>query len=134
MTPEGLFEPTVMFFELSNSLVMFQTVINKILQDLINTEEVASFIDDVIVGKEEEEGYKKIVEEIVKILAENDLYVKPKKYKWKVREVEFLGVVIGPEEIKMEEVKAKGMLNWPTPKGVKNIQKFLGLALLLAIH
>ena len=69
MTPEGLFEPTVMFFGLSNSLVVFQTVINKILQDLINTKEVASFIDDVIAIKEEKEGYRKVVEEIVKILA-----------------------------------------------------------------
>ena len=81
MTLEGLFEPTVMFFRLSNSLVMFQTMINKILQDFINTGEVVSFIDDVIVGKEEEEGYKKVVEEIVKMLAENDLYVKPEKNK-----------------------------------------------------
>jgi len=81
MTLEGLFEPTVMFFRLSNSPVMFQTMINKILQDFINTGEVVSFIDDVIVGKEEEEGYKKVVEEIVKMLAENDLYVKPEKNK-----------------------------------------------------
>jgi len=41
--------------------------------------------------------------------------------------VGFLGVVIGPDGIKMEEEKVKGMLDWPTPKCVKNIQKFLGL-------
>jgi len=38
-----------------------------------------------------------------------------------VREIEFLGIVIGPEGIKMEEEKVKGVLDWPTPKGVKNI-------------
>ena len=81
MTPEGLFEPTVMFFGLSNSLVIFQIVINKILQNLINTKEVASFINDIIVGKEKEEIYKKVVKEVVKILAENDLYMKLEKYK-----------------------------------------------------
>ncbi len=43
-------------------------------------------------------------------MAENDLYVKLEKYKWKVREVGFLGVVIGPEEIKIEEEKIKGVL------------------------
>jgi len=42
--------------------------------------------------------------------------------------VGFLGVVIGPDGIKMEEEKVKGMLDWPTPKCVKDIQKFLGLA------
>jgi len=54
---------------------------NEILQDLINTGKVASFIDDVIVGIEEEEGHDEIVEEIVRRLAENDLYVKLEKYK-----------------------------------------------------
>jgi len=54
MTPEGLFELTVMFFELTNSPAIFQMMINKILQDLINTEKVASFIDDIIIGIEEE--------------------------------------------------------------------------------
>ena len=45
-----------------------------------------------------------------------------------MREVEFLGVVIGLEEIKMEEEKMSMVLDQPTPLGVKNIQKFLGLA------
>ena len=45
-----------------------------------------------------------------------------------MREVEFLGVVIGPEGIKIEEGKVKGVLEWLTPKCVKDMQKFLGLA------
>jgi len=69
-----------------------------------------------------------LVAEMIKRLEENDLYVKPEKCKWKVREVEFLGIVIGPEGIKMEKEKVKGVLEWPTPKCVKDVQKFLGLA------
>jgi len=72
-------------------------MMNEILWDLINTRKVASFIDNVIVGTEEKEEYNKIVEEIVKRLAENDLYMKLEECKWKVREVKFLRVVIGPE-------------------------------------
>jgi len=56
------------------------------------------------------------------------LYVKLEKCKWKVKEVGFLGVVIGPEGIKMEEEKVKGVLEWLMPKCVKDVQKFLGLA------
>ena len=84
---------------------------NEILQNLINTRKVASFINDVIISMEMEEGHDEIVEEVVKRLAENDLYVKLEKYKWKVREVGFLGVVIGPEGIKMEEDKIKSILD-----------------------
>ena len=128
MTPEGSFEPTVMFFGLTNSPVMFQTIINEILRNLINTGEVASFIDDVIVGIEEEKRYDEVVEEVVRRLAENNLYVKPEKCKWKVKEVGFLKVIIGLEGIKMEKEKIKRVLDWLTPKGIKNVQKFLGLA------
>jgi len=70
-----------MFFGLTNFPVIFQMIMNKILWDLINTKAVRSFINDVIVEIKEEEGYNVVVEEVVKRLAKNDLYVKPEKYK-----------------------------------------------------
>jgi len=73
------------------------------------------------------EEYNEIVEKVVKRLAGNNLYIKPEKCKWKVKEVGFLGVVIGLEGIKMEGEKVKGVLDWLTLKGVKDVQKFLGL-------
>ena len=91
---EGLFKPTVMFFKLTNFSAMFQIIINEISWDLINTRKVASFIDDVIVGMEEEKGHDEIIEKVVRRLAENNLYVKPEKCKWKVKKVRFLEVVI----------------------------------------
>jgi len=110
MTLEESFKPTVIFFGLMNSLVMFQMMMNKILWDLINTGKVASVMDDVIVGMEKEEGHDKVVEEVVKRLVDNNLYVKIEKYKWKVREVGFLEVVIRLEGIKMEKEKVKEVL------------------------
>ena len=78
ITLEESFEPTVMFFGLKNSSATFQTMINKILWDLINTGEVVSFIDNVIVETEKKEGYDEVIEEVVRRLAENNLYVKYK--------------------------------------------------------
>ena len=124
---ERLFKPTVMFFGLTNSLAIFQTIMNEILWNIINTGKVASFINDVIIGMKREEEYNELVKEVVRRLAENYLYVKLEKCKWKMREVGFLGVVIGLEEIKMGEEKIKGVLDWLTSKCVKDVQKFLGL-------
>jgi len=101
---------------------------NELLRDLINMGKIAVFIDDVIVETETEERHDKLVAEVIKRLKENDLYVKLEKCKWKVREVEFLGVVIGPEGIKIEKEKVKGVLEWPTSKCIKDVQKFLRLA------
>jgi len=62
MIPEVSFKPKVIFFRLISLSAMFQTMMNKILEDLINTREVVSFINDVIIGMEEEEGHDKVVE------------------------------------------------------------------------
>ena len=78
-TLKGSFEPTVMFFRLTNSPATFQAMMNELLRDLINTGKVAAFIDDVIVGMEMEERHDELVAEVIKRLEENDLYVKPEK-------------------------------------------------------
>jgi len=79
------FEPTVMFFGMTNSPATFQAMMNKILRDLINKGKVAAFMDDVLVGTETEEGHDEIVEEILRRLEENNLYVKPEKCVWKAK-------------------------------------------------
>jgi len=117
-----------MFFGMTNSLATFQAMMNEILRDLINEGKVAAFVDDVLVGTETEEGHDEIVEEILRRLEENDLYIKPEKYMWKVRKIGFLGMVIGSNGIEMEREKVKGVLSWPEPKNIKDIRKFLGLA------
>jgi len=117
-----------MFFGMTNSPATFQAMMNEILRDLINEEKVAAFVDDVLVGTETEEGHDEIVEEILRKLEENDLYIKLEKCVWKARKIGFLGVVIGPDGIEMEAEKVDGVLSWPQPKNIKDVRKFLGLA------
>ena len=90
----GVYEPIVMFFGLMNLPVTFQTIMNNILRDLINTEEVAAFMNNILIGTEEKEKHNEIVEEVLRRMEENDLYIKPEKYAQKVREIDFLGLVI----------------------------------------
>jgi len=124
----GFFEPTVMFFKITNLPAISQVMINEILRDLINEEKVVAFVDNVLVVTEIEKGYDKIVKKILKRLEENNLYVKPEKYVWKVRKIGFLGVIIGPNGIEMEKKKVNEVLSWLEPKNIKNVRKFLGLA------
>ena len=124
----GAYKPTVMYFGLTNSPATFQTMMNDLFRDLINQGDTATFIDDILVVTDTEEGHDELVDKVIRRLEENDLFVKPEKCKWKVREVEFLGVVIGPKGIKMQKEKVEGVLNWLAPRNVKEVQKFLGLA------
>ena len=107
----GSFKPTVMFFGMTNSPVTFQVMMNGILRDLINKGKVTVFVDDILVGTETKEGYDEIVEEILKRLEENDLYIKPEKCVWKVRKIGFLGIVIRPNRIEIKKEKVDGVLS-----------------------
>ena len=103
-------------------------MMNNLFRDLINQGDTVIFINDILVAMDMEEGHNELVEEILKRLEENDLFVKPKKCKWKVREVEFLEVVISPKGVEMQKEKVEGVLNWLAPRNIKEVQKFLGLA------
>jgi len=104
-------------------------MMNEILRGLINKGKVTAFVNDVLVGTEIEEGHDEIVEEILRRLEENDLYVKPEKCVWKVRKIGFLGIIIGPDGIEMKKEKVNRVLSWPEPKNVKDVRKFLGLTM-----
>jgi len=123
----GAYEPTVMYFGLTNSPATFQTMMNDLFRDLINQGDTATFIDNILVATDTEEGHDELVGEVLRRLEENDLFVKSEKCKWKVREVEFLGVVISPKSVEMQKEKVEGVLNWPAPRNVKEVQKFLDL-------
>ena len=70
--PKGAFVPMVMFFGLTNSPAMFQAMINDLLRDMIEKEEV---VDDVMIVTETEEEHDKIIEEVLRRMEENDLFV-----------------------------------------------------------
>ena len=108
-----------MYFGLTNSPATFQTMINDLFRDLINQGDTVTFINNILVATDTEEEHDELVEEVLKRLEENNLFVKPEKCKWKVREVEFLGVVIGPRGVEMQKEKVEGVLNWPASQNAE---------------
>jgi len=111
----GAYRPMVMYFGLTNSPATLQTIMNDLFRDLINQGDMVIFINNILVATDTEERHDKLVEEVLKRLEENNLFVKPEKCKWKVREVEFLGVVIGPRGVEIQKEKVEGVLNWLAP-------------------
>ena len=75
-----------------------------------------------------QEGHDEIVKEILKRLEENDLYIKPEKYIWKVRKIRFLGIIIEPNRIEIEKKKVDEILHWLELKNIKDVRKFSDLA------
>ena len=89
---------------------------------------VMVYIDDILIFTRTEEGHDKIVQEVLRRLCTNDLFLKPEKCFFKQQEIEFLGLIIGPNSVEMEPSKVEGIMNWTTLTKVKEVQSFLGLA------
>jgi len=68
-----------MFFGMTNLPATFQVIMNEILRDLVNKSKIAAFVDDILVETETEKGHDEVIEEVLKRLEENNLYVKPEK-------------------------------------------------------
>jgi len=68
----GAYKPIVMYFGLTNSPAIFQTIMNDLFQDMINQGNTATFIDDIIVATDTEEGHDELVEEVLRRLEENN--------------------------------------------------------------
>jgi len=96
---------------MTNLPAIYQAMMNEILRDLVNENKIAIFVNNVLVGTETEEGYNKIMKEVLRRLKENNLYIKLKIYMWKVRKIGFLEVIIGPNGIEMIKKKVDGILS-----------------------
>ena len=111
----GYFEPVVIYFRLCNSPATFQTMMNEIFSDM----------DDMTDNLQEHE---RIIKKVLKHLEEHDLFAKPEKCTFSIKEVEFLGMIVSREVIKMDNSKVKAIKEWPMPKIVRGVRSFLGLA------
>ena len=102
----GVFEPLVMYFGLTNSPATFQTMMNALLNYMPN---VIVYMEDILIFTETEEGHDEIILDILKRLKDNNLFIKPEKCFFKVREIEMLSMFIGPEGIKMDPKKVEAI-------------------------
>ena len=135
LTPEGLFEPTVMFFGLTNSPATFQTMINTEFRPWVNARIFSGYMDDGVIHTKQlpHESklehllrHRKYVHEIFDHLASLDLYLKPEKCQFEQEQIEYLGVIVGNGQIQMDISKTNAVSKWPRPRNVRDVRAILG--------
>ena len=117
-----------MFLGLCNSPSTFQTIMNKIFANMKDV--VVIYIDDIMIFTKINalKKHNEIMVEVLYCLKENDLYVKSEKYTFCTTEVDFPGIIVGKDGIKMNQDKFKAILDWPALTSIKGGRSFLGLA------
>ena len=117
-TNQGLYEPTVMFFGMCNSPATFQAMMDKIFKKEIEGDLIIVYMDDVLGFSKTINRLKKIEWIILEKAQEHDLFFKAKKCKF--------WIVVQEGKLAMDSAKLKEILEWPTPKTVREVQSFLG--------
>jgi len=125
-TNRGLFEPLVMFFGMTNSLATFQTMMNDIFQNLIAEGIVVVYLDDILIFTKTKEEHEQAVRQVLQVLKENKLFLRPEKCEFYKQRIEYLGLVISENEVSMDLVKVAGVREWPTLENKTDVQAFLG--------
>ena len=124
---KGAFEPLVMYFGLCNSPTTFQKMMNEIFHNMSDVCMV--YINDLMIFTKlnNQEEHDRIVLEVLWQLEANNLFVKPKKCHFRVKEVDFLSMIVSCDRIKMDPLKVSAILKWPDLTNIKQVRAFLGL-------
>jgi hypothetical protein len=121
-TNRGLFEPLVMYFGLTNSPATFQTMMNKIFQDLITEGIVSVYLNDILIFKE----HSRITRLVLDRMREHKLYLRPEKCEFERTKIKYLGVIISHNKVEIDLVKIAGVADWLMPSNKKKVQSFIG--------
>jgi hypothetical protein len=113
-------------FGLTNAPSTFQGLMNSIFNPFLR-KFVLVFFDDILIYNKSWEDHVRHVDKALQLLKEKQLYAKPSKCFFGVKEVEYLGHIVSHEGVKVEPNKIKAMMDWPIPKKLKNLRGFLGL-------
>ena len=128
LTNKGLFKPQVMYFGLCNSPGTFQRMMNSIFQELLHEGVLANYMDNFIIPARPIEELEEQTIRFLKIAEKHNLYFKQSKCDFNMEEIPILGVVVGKEQVKIEQEKIKVVKKWRTPTKVKDVESFLRFA------
>jgi Reverse transcriptase (RNA-dependent DNA polymerase) len=127
ITNKGLFEPTVMFFGLTNSPATFQMMMDAIFAKELSLGWLVIYMDNMLIATHDNPDFHAMcVHHVLEKLAAHDLYLKPEKCVFEQHRVEFLGVVLQHGTIHMDPTKIQGVADWPRPNNVTYVRAFLG--------
>jgi len=84
------------------------------------------YLDDILIFTETLEEHQRVTQRVMELLRKNNFFLKPEKCKFEKTEVEYLGVIISQDSVKMDPVEVAGVTEWPILSNRKEVQSFLG--------
>jgi hypothetical protein len=114
-------------FGLKNAPSTLQRFMNSIFKPFLR-KFVLVFFYDILIYRKSWKDHVQHVDKVLQLLNEQQLYAKPSKCFFGVKEVEYLGHIVSHEGVNVDPNKIKAMMDWSIPKTLNNLRVFLGLA------
>ncbi|KAK3563168.1 hypothetical protein QTP86_016401 [Hemibagrus guttatus] len=121
----GHYEYLIMPYGLTNTPAVFQSMINVIFKDLLDTYIIA-YIDDILIYSTSYQDHVHHVRTVFTCLLQDQLYVKAEKCEFHRKSITFLAYVISPNGVEMDQTELQAITKWPEPTTIKELQRFLG--------
>lgn len=120
-----VFELLVMFFDMSNSFTIFQTMINNIFQDLIAEDILIMYFNNILIFTWTLEKHHKIAYRVLKVLVQYKLFLYLEKYKVNRFYIKYLSLVIFKDQVEINLVKVTEACNQSISANCIDLQIFL---------
>ena len=100
-------------------------MMNSIFQELLHKGVLANYMDNFIILAKTMKELEERTVRFLKIAEKHNLCFKRSKCNFNMEEIPILGVIIGKEQVKMEQEKIKTVKKWKIPARVKDVESFL---------
>jgi len=118
------YKSKILFFELTNDSALFHQYMNDVLWDFLN-DFCQVYLDDILIYSKTQQEHKQHVKMILNRLREADLQMNIRKCEFDVEEIVFLEVIVSEQDLHMNSIKVKVIVNWTTSINLKKVQSFV---------
>ncbi len=114
------YKSKILSFELTNDSISFQQYMNDVLWDFLN-DFCQAYLDDILIYSKTQKKHRQHVKMILDHLWDADLQIDIQKCKFNIKETVFLEVIVFKQDLCMNFIKVKAMINWATSTNLKEI-------------